>query len=79
MPAALLADFRPRAAWVAGYLRCVLRTTGGAHRAEALDEVLGCLDAAELRELARRAEQAAEAGGGGQAVTTAGVAAAPAH
>jgi hypothetical protein len=77
--AALLVDLRTKAAWVAGYLRCVLRTTGGAHRVEALDEVLGCLDAAELRELARRAEQAAEARGGGQAVTTADAAAALAH
>ncbi len=45
MAPALLIDFRAKAEWVAGYLRCVLRTEGGGHRAEALDEVLAALTA----------------------------------
>ena len=61
MAPALLIDFRAKAEWVAGYLRCVLRTEGGGHRAEALDEVLAALTSDELRQLSRRAEEVAEA------------------
>jgi hypothetical protein len=66
MPAALLTDFRTKAPWVAGYLRCVLRTDGGGNRSAALDEVLAMLDIRELRELSRRAEEVAETRGYGR-------------
>jgi hypothetical protein len=65
MAPALLIDFRAKATWVAGYLRCVLRADGGGHRAEALDEVLAELTPGELRRLARSAIEAVEARGGG--------------
>ena len=61
MTPALLIDFRAKAEWVAGYLRCVLRTEGGGHRAEALDEVLTALTSDELQQLSRRAEEVVEA------------------
>jgi hypothetical protein len=61
MKPALLIDFRTKAVWVAGYLHCVLRTAGGGHRVEALDEVLAALTSDELQQLARRAEEVAEA------------------
>jgi hypothetical protein len=61
MAPALLIDFRAKADWVAGYLRCVLRTGNGGHRDEALDEVLTVLTSDELRQLSRRAEEVIEA------------------
>jgi hypothetical protein len=61
MAPALLIDYRAKAEWVAGYLRCVLRTGGGGHRVEALDEVLAALTNDELRQLSRRAEEVVEA------------------
>jgi hypothetical protein len=60
MRAALLIDYRTKAAQVADYLRCVLRD-GGGHRAEALDQVLAELDPDQLERLAERAKAAAAA------------------
>jgi hypothetical protein len=60
MAPALLIDFRAKAAWVASFLRCVLRTEGGGHRTEALDEVLAALTSDELRRLSRQAGEVAE-------------------
>jgi hypothetical protein len=61
MAAALLRDFRPEAAWVAGYLRCVLRAGGDGHRDEALGAVLAGLGPDELDRLTRAAGEAAGA------------------
>jgi hypothetical protein len=63
MAPALLTDFRSKALWVADYLRCVLRHEGGGYRAEALRELGERLTADELTQLARWAEEAAEARG----------------